>query len=349
MVARGEARALAGGPLAFASCEIVTRTTGETRRFMATLPEAEQWALESGADFGERLEPRLDLLSRPRPSGDEAPTLMGPTLMGIVNVTPDSFSDGGEHTDPEAAVAFALDQVSAGATILDIGGESTRPGATAVDAATEISRVEPVLDRLARRRGEHPGLRLSIDTRHAAVMRAALARGVDIINDVSALSDDPESLAVAAASRARIVLMHKRGEPTEMNVAPRYDDVALDVLDEIEARVESAIAAGIERGRLIIDPGIGFAKRSRENLALLRALPLFHGLGCPILLGVSRKALIGGEQRRLTPKERLPGSLAAAMHALDQGVQILRVHDVRESRQVVDIWRAINLPDQPGR
>jgi dihydropteroate synthase len=343
MVARGEARSLAGGPLAFATCEIVTRAAGETRRFIASLPEAEQWALEAAADLGERLETRLDLLSQPRVGIDE-----GPALMGIVNVTPDSFSDGGEHLDPEKAVAFALDQVSAGASILDIGGESTRPGATAVDAATEIGRVEPVLECLARRRGEHPGLRLSIDTRHAAVMRAALARGVDIINDVSALSDDPESLAVAAASRARIVLMHKRGDPTEMNVAPRYDDVALDVFDEIEVRVEAAIAAGIERGRLVIDPGIGFAKRSRENIALLRALPLFHGLGCPVLLGVSRKALIGGEQRRLTPKERLPGSLAAAMHALDQGVQILRVHDVRESRQVIDLWRAINETDHPA-
>jgi dihydropteroate synthase len=341
MVARGEARSLAGGPLAFPACEIVLRTPGETRRIIATLAEAEQWGLEAGTEINKRLETRLDLLSRARPASDKAPR-----LMGIVNVTPDSFSDGGEHIDPDAAVALALDHASAGASILDIGGESTRPGAMAVDAATEIGRVEPVLERLARRRGEHPGLQLSIDTRHAAVMRAALAQGVDIINDVSALSDDPESLSVAAASRARIVLMHKRGEPTEMNVAPRYADVALDVFDEIEARVEAAIAAGIERSRLIIDPGIGFAKRSAENLALLRALPLFHGLGCPLLLGLSRKALIGGEQRRLTPKERLPGSLAAAMHALDQGVQILRVHDVRESRQVIDIWRAINQTDQ---
>jgi dihydropteroate synthase len=343
MVAQGKARALAGGPLAFGTCEIVLRSPGETRRVIATLAEAEQWREQAGAELSERLSARLDLLSRPR-AGSEAPA-----LMGIVNVTPDSFSDGGEHLDPEAAVAFALDHARAGAAILDIGGESTRPGASAVDAATEIGRVEPVLERLARRRGEHPGLLLSIDTRHAAVMRAALAQGVDIINDVSALSDDPESLAVAAASRARIVLMHKRGEPTEMNVAPRYDDVALDVFDEIEARVAAAIAAGIERSRLIIDPGIGFAKRSAENLALLRALPLFHGLGCPLLLGLSRKALIGGEQRRLTPKERLPGSLAAAMHALDQGVQILRVHDVGESRQVVDLWRAINRSDPPGR
>jgi dihydropteroate synthase len=344
MVAQGKARALAGGPLAFATCEITVRTAGETRRVIATLAEAEQWRKQAGAELSERLGARLDLLSRPRAGGDEAPA-----LMGIVNVTPDSFSDGGDHLDPEAAVAFALDHARAGASILDIGGESTRPGATAVEAETEIGRVEPVLERLARRRVEHPGLLLSIDTRHAAVMRAALAHGVDIINDVSALSDDPESLTVAAASRARIVLMHKRGEPTEMNVAPRYEDVALDVFDEIEARVGAAIAAGIERSRLVIDPGIGFAKRSRENLALLRALPLFHGLGCPLLLGLSRKALIGGEQRRLTPKERLPGSLAAAMHALDQGVQILRVHDVRESRQVVDLWRAINRSDRPGR
>jgi len=345
MVARGEARRLAGGPLAFSSCEIVTRIAGETRRLVANLPEAQQWALEADDTvLGERLETRLDLLSRPRDGIED-----GPLLMGIVNVTPDSFSDGGEHLDPEAAVAFALDQAGAGASILDIGGESTRPGATAVDAAAEIGRVAPVLERLARRRGEHPGLLLSIDTRHAAVMRAALAHSVDIINDVSALTDDPESLAVAAASRGRIVLMHKRGEPTEMNVAPRYDDVALEVFDEIEARVEAAIAAGVERSRLIVDPGIGFAKRSRENLALLRALPLFHGLGCPILLGLSRKALIGGEQRRLTPKERLPGSLAAAMYALDQGVQILRVHDVRESRQVIDLWRAIHRADREAR
>jgi dihydropteroate synthase len=344
MVAAGKARALAGGPLAFPTCEIILRTRTETRRVIATLAEAEAWRQQAGAELSERLASRLDLLSRPRPGGNGAPI-----LMGIVNVTPDSFSDGGEHLDPEAAVALALDQARAGASILDIGGESTRPGATAVDAATEIGRVQPVLERLARRRGEHPGLQLSIDTRHAAVMRAALALGVDIINDVSALSDDPQSLAVAAASRARIVLMHKRGEPTEMNVAPRYEDVALDVFDEIEARLEAAVAAGIELSRLIIDPGIGFAKRSAENLALLRALPLFHGFGCPLLLGVSRKALIGGEQRRLTPKERLPGSLAAAMHALDQGVQMLRVHDVRESRQVVDLWQAINLGDRPGR
>jgi dihydropteroate synthase len=328
MVAAGKARPLAGGPLAFPACELIFRTKDETRRAIASLTEIEQWR---GA--GTALRERLDLLSRPRPD-----TAARPRLMGIVNVTPDSFSDAGESLDPEAAEALALGHVAAGAAILDIGGESTRPGASAVDAETEIGRVAPVLERLAR----HSGFELSIDTRHAAVMRHALALGIHIINDVSALSDDPESLDMAARSRVEVVLMHKRGEPKEMNLAPRYEAVALDVFDEIEARVAVAMAAGIDRARLIIDPGIGFGKHSTENLALLRALTLFHGLGCPLLLGASRKALIGGEQRRLTPKERLPGSLAAAMHALDQGVQLLRVHDVKETRQVVDLWTRLN-------
>lgn len=328
MAAAGKARLLAGGPLAFAACELVLRTREETRRVISSLPEIEQWR-----GGGSALQERLDLLSQPRPEAAARPC-----LMGIVNVTPDSFSDGGESLDPDRAVTLALDHAEAGAAILDIGGESTRPGATAIAAETEIGRVAPVLERLVC----HPHLRLSIDTRHAAVMRRALALGVHMINDVSALSDDPESLAVAAGSGAEIVLMHKRGEPIGMNLAPHYEDVALDVFDEIEARLSVAIAAGIERSRLIIDPGIGFAKRSRENLAILRALALFHGLGCPLLLGVSRKALIGGEQRRLSPKERAPGSLAVAMHALDQGAQILRVHDVRETRQVVDLWTRLN-------
>ncbi|HEX4572882.1 MAG TPA: dihydropteroate synthase [Dongiaceae bacterium] len=328
MIAAGKARPLAGGPLAFPVCELILRTEAKTRRVIASLPEIEGWR-----GGGTVLQERLDLLSKSRPDA-----MARPRLMGIVNVTPDSFSDAGESLDPEAALTLALAHAQAGAAILDIGGESTRPGATAIDVATEIGRVAPVLERLVL----HPGLELSIDTRHAAVMRHALALGVRIINDVSALSDDPESLPVAAASSAQIVLMHKRGEPKEMNIAPRYEDVALDVFDEIETRVNIALAAGIDRARLIIDPGIGFAKRSKENLALLRALALFHGLGCPLLLGVSRKALIGGEQRSLAPKERLPGSLAAAMHALDRGVQILRVHDVRESRQLVDLWTRLN-------
>jgi len=337
MVGAEGARPLAGGPLAFSCCEVVIRWVGHTQRALASIPEIERWAAAGEASLRDAAEGWLDRLSAPRPS-----TTARPSLMGIVNVTPDSFSDGGESLDPAAACAHAVKLAEEGAAIVDVGAESTRPGATPVDTSTELARIEPALRRLAGARSSRPGLRLSVDTRRAAVMRRALALGWDMINDISALADDPESVATAAASPAQVVLVHKRGEPAEMNLAPRYGDVALDVFDELQARIETCEAASLDRSRLIVDPGIGFAKRSAENLAVLRSLSLFHGLGCPVLVGLSRKALIGGEQRRLGPKQRLPGSLGAAFHALDQGVQILRVHDVAETRQVVDLWCAIN-------
>ncbi|MGH6962143.1 MAG: dihydropteroate synthase, partial [Dongiaceae bacterium] len=264
-----------------------------------------------------------------------------PQLMGIVNVTPDSFSDGGIHADPAAAIAHALGLAAAGADILDIGGESTRPGAAPVSPAAELARVLPVLEDLAQRRAASlPGVVLSIDTRHALVMRAALAAGVDIINDVTALGGDPDSLAVAVASDACIVLMHMQGEPWTMNTAPAYDNVALDVFDYLESRIETCIAAGIDRRRLIVDPGLGFGKRHTQNTAILRSLGLFHGLGCPILLGASRKGFAPGH-KAMEPQQRLPASLAAAMHGLSVGVQYLRVHDVAETRQVVELWQRL--------
>jgi dihydropteroate synthase len=262
--------------------------------------------------------------------------------MGIVNATPDSFSDGGEHLDPAAAIAHGQRLAHAGADILDVGGESTRPGAAPVAPNEEAARVLPVLKGLSQLRASFPQLLLSIDTRRALVMRAALAEGVDIINDVTALTGDPDSLAVAARGGGGIVLMHMQGEPAIMNLAPRYDDVALDVFDYLEARIAACAAAGIARERISVDPGIGFGKRGPQNLAILRALALFHGLGCPVLLGASRKALGSEFENRLPPKERLPTSLAAALHALNQGVQLLRVHDVGETRRVVDLWQRLN-------
>jgi dihydropteroate synthase len=344
MTALGKARPLAGGPLAFPACEIRIAGHGRDARAIGDLAEIEAWIAGADAATRRRAGLLLDRLGSPRPWSDRTPR-----LMGIVNVTPDSFSDGSEHLDVPAAVAHALALAEAGAAILDIGGESTRPGAEPVSVETELARVAPVLEGLAAERRNRPGLLLSIDTRRAVVMRQALALGIDIINDVSALSDDPESLAVAAAARAQIVLMHKQGEPASMNIAPSYGDVVRDVFDQLERRVEACVAAGIEQSRLIVDPGIGFGKRSADNLALLRALPLYHGLGCPLLLGISRKALIHGVQKRLAPKERLPGSLAAAFHALEHGVQLLRVHDVAETRQVVDLWTQINYPGSGGR
>jgi dihydropteroate synthase len=343
-MAGGRALPLAGGLLAFSVCDVVVRTPGRIQRAAATVADIREWTVGQGGMVQERVDAWLDKLSRrhPDPGGEPMPR---PRLMGILNVTPDSFSDGGENLDPAAAIARGIEMAGAGADILDVGGESTRPGAEPVAPETEMARVLPVLQGLAAARSAFPKLQISIDTRHASVMAAALAAGVDIVNDVTALAGDPASLAVVADSRAAVVLMHMRGEPQTMNQAPSYEDVALDVFDELEGRIRACVEAGIEHQRIIVDPGIGFAKRGRHNLAILRSLALYHGLGCPILLGVSRKGLSGENEARLTPKERLPMSLAAALHALNQGVQVLRVHDVAETRRVVELWQRLNGPD----
>jgi dihydropteroate synthase len=343
-MAGGRALPLAGGPLAFSVCEVVVRTSGRIQRAAATVPDIREWAIRQGGMVRERVDAWVDKLSLPRPAFRCAPMLR-PRLMGVLNVTPDSFSDGGETLDPAAAIARGIEMAGAGAVILDVGGESTRPGAEPVAPETEMARVLPVLQGLAAARSAFPKLQISIDTRHASVMGAALATGVDIVNDVTALAGDPDSLDVVADSTAAVVLMHMRGEPQTMNQAPTYDDTALDVFDELEDRVRACAEAGIAHQRIIVDPGIGFGKRGRHNLAILRSLTLYHGLGCPLLLGLSRKGLGGEPEARLTPKERLPTSLAAALHALNQGVQTLRVHDVAETRRVVDLWQRLNGPD----
>ena len=252
--------------------------------------------IDTGSAAAERAAALLERIASPRPE-----LAARPCIMGIVNVTPDSFSDGGTHLDPGAALAHCEALAAAGADILDIGGESTRPGAAPVPPEEEIARVLPVLEGLRARRARMAGVAVSIDTRHAAVMRAALAAGADIVNDVTALAGDRDSLAVAAAGKARVVLMHMQGTPETMNLAPAYEDIALDVFDFLEARIAACTAAGIARERLIVDPGLGFGKRGRQNREILRALPLFHGLGCPILLGASRKGF-GSGQSALSPK-----------------------------------------------
>ena len=261
--------------------------------------------------------------------------------MGVVNVTPDSFSDGGDHLAPAQAVDQAMALAAAGADIVDIGGESTRPGAQPVTAEEEAGRIAPVFERLASQRDALGGALLSIDSRRAATLSLALAQGAELVNDISALRADPESLRVAAESEAHVALMHMQGDPATMNKAPSYRDVALDIFDWLETRIESVVAAGIPRERLIIDPGIGFGKKGVHNLGILSQLALFHGLGCPLLLGVSRKGLSGVFERANPPKDRLPGSLAAALHGLGQGVQIFRVHDVAETRQAFQVWRGV--------
>jgi dihydropteroate synthase len=255
--------------------------------------------------------------------------------MGILNVTPDSFSDGGVHADPAIAISAGLSMAAAGADIVDIGGESTRPNSRPVSAAEEQDRILPVIAALAA-----GGVAVSVDTRNAATMRAALQAGARIVNDVSGLHHDAAAAGVVAEADCAVVLMHMRGEPADMHLHAEYADVAVEVTCELAATIALAVAAGIPRGRIAIDPGIGFAKRGEHNLALLQHLALLRNLGCPIVLGVSRKRFIGTLSGEATPRSRGPGSIAAALAGLPHA-DVLRVHDVAETLQAVRVWRGI--------
>lgn len=259
-----------------------------------------------------------------------------PRIMGILNITPDSFSDGGLFLRPEAALMQAR-RMAAAADILDIGGESTRPGAAEVAAAEEVQRTAPVIAAL---RAGGLALPISIDTRKAAVAEAGFAAGASILNDVTALRFDPAMAEVAAAAGVPVVLMHSVETPATMQDDPQYDDVLLDVYDALAARLAVAEAAGIARARLAVDPGIGFGKTLEHNLALLARLSLFHALGVPVLLGASRKRFIGTIGAEAEAAKRMPGSLAVALAGVAQGMQMIRVHDVAETRQALSLWQA---------
>lgn len=258
-----------------------------------------------------------------------------PLIMGIVNATPDSFSDGGEAFRFADGVARGLKMVEGGADIIDVGGESTRPGADLVGLDEEIRRTVPVVERLVQ-----AGATVSIDTRHADVMRAALGAGAAIVNDVSALTG-AGALDVVAASDASVVLMHMQGVPGHMQANPTYDDAPRDVLAYLADRVAACEAAGIHRGRVAVDPGIGFGKTVEHNLQILKHLGLYQDLNVPLVLGVSRKSFIGAVTGEADAQGRLPGSLAAALAGVAKGVNILRVHDVSETVQAVKLWQAI--------
>ncbi len=247
-------------------------------------------------------------------------------VLGILNVTPDSFSDGGVNRDPAVAVARAHEIAEAGADALDVGGESTRPGSDEVSVASELERVIPVLDAL----GDDYPIPISIDTRRAAVLEAAVARGVTILNDTAALRDDPEIGHVAAQSNVRVILMHRQGTPATMQVAPRYDDSVAEVRAFFEERVDAARSAGIAHDRLILDPGLGFGKRPRDNFELMRALPQLQVDGLPMLVGASRKSFLGMFDDRPSA-DRLPGSLAFVAASRSRGAAWVRVHDVEET------------------
>ncbi len=263
-------------------------------------------------------------------------TLDRPRIMGVINVTPDSFSDAGEALKPEDAIERGRAMLDAGADILDVGGESTRPGADPVDAGEEMARVLPVVKGLS-----ELGALVSIDTRRAEVMKAAIQAGAKIVNDVTALTGDPESPSVVAESGLPVVLMHMQGEPGTMQENPQYGDAAAEVFDYLKQRVADCGAAGIEASRIAVDPGIGFGKKEAHNLEILNRLDLYRDFGPPVLIGVSRKTFIGKISRDEPPKDRVPGSIAAQLAAFSQGVRLFRVHDVAETRQSLEVWQAI--------
>ena len=260
-----------------------------------------------------------------------------PLLMGVINVTPDSFSDGGLFLDPSHAIDHALRLVDDGASIIDIGGESTRPGSDPVDEATERSRILPVIRGLA----SQTAAAISVDTRRPSVARAAIEAGASIWNDVSALTYAPESLLTAASLSCRIVLMHAQGDPKTMQDDPKYGDVLIEVRDFLAARIAAAEAAGVDRARLIVDPGVGFGKTPAHNLALIDGLPAIVGLGLPVLLGASRKRFIAALDRHGPAAARLGGSIAAALAGAARGASILRVHDVAATRQALAVHAAL--------
>ncbi|WP_255448462.1 dihydropteroate synthase [Telmatospirillum sp. J64-1] len=334
-VATGQGWSLAGGPLAFTACTLYLRDGANVVVSHGSFAEILDWSANEGepvAGYVSRLLHRI---------GAERPAYAGlamdrPCIMGIINATPDSFSDGGDHYAAGNAVASALAMLEAGAEIIDVGGESTRPGSAPVSPEEEIRRVVPVIRELANR-----GAVVSVDTRHAAVMGAALDAGAAILNDITALEGDPDSLPVAARAQVPVMLMHMQGEPGTMQQNPRYGFAPLDVYDYLAGRVAACRAAGIPPELICIDPGIGFGKTVDHNLEIMARLSLFHGLGCPILLGTSRKSFIGRLSKGEAPKDRLAGSLATGLAGLGQGVQMLRVHDVAETAQAVAVWRAM--------
>ncbi|MBP6361897.1 MAG: dihydropteroate synthase [Novosphingobium sp.] len=333
----GEAIRLAGGFVYASRFALIGRKDGkvasrrrysvpELRAALPGLPEAVQQQWEN-----------LQRVHVPLQLGARTVRLDQPQVMGILNVTPDSFSDGGQFMDnPEVAHAHAAAMVEAGAAIVDVGGESTRPGAAAVWEGDELKRVIPAIERLAAM-----GAAISTDTRRPAVMEAALTAGAHLINDVSALRHDPRSLEFAARAGVPVVLMHAPGEGEDLHADAKYGDVVLDVFDWLAARRDAALAAGIPREKILLDPGVGFGKSVADNLALLNALPLFHALGQPLLLGVSRKRMIGALSNEAPAHQRLGGSVALAMKAMEAGVQLLRVHDVAETVQARNVWQGL--------
>ena len=324
---------LAGGLNWFAAVELIT-VEGHKRTSTELVPVD-----KVQKRFDHDMAAQWQALTSPRPAlqlGDRTIRLDQPQVMGIVNATPDSFSDGGRFADAAAAAESGSDMARDGAAIIDVGGESTRPGAKPVWEGDEIERIVPVIRQLAA-----GGAAVSADTRKADVMTAALEAGARMINDVSALTYDDRSASVIAAAGVPVALMHHQGAPETMQEDPRYEDVLIEVYLWMEERIRAAEAAGIARDNILLDPGFGFGKNVGHNLELMNGLALFHSLGCPLVIGASRKRTIGALSGEAPADKRLGGSVAFALKAVEQGAQIVRVHDVFETVQALKVWRGL--------
>ena len=329
----GQVARLAGGLAWFSAVELIA--VEGNKRTGSELLGIQQ--LEARLD--DDLAAQWEALTAPRPPlqlGERTVRLDQPQVMGIVNATPDSFSDGGQFADAGAAAAAGARMGEQGAAIIDVGGESTRPGSTPVWEGDEIERVAPVIRQLA-----SGGAAISVDTRKADVMTAALAAGAGMINDVSALTYDQRSAATVAAAGVPVVLMHHQGSPETMQDDPRYEDVVVEVFLWLEERIRAAESAGIARSNILVDPGFGFGKNVGHNLELMNNLALFHAFGCPLVVGASRKRTIGALSNEAPAGGRLGGSIAFALKAAEQGAQIVRVHDVPETVQALRVWRGL--------
>ena len=262
-----------------------------------------------------------------------------PKLMGILNVTPDSFSDGGNHVELDAALNQAKFMEENGVDIIDVGGESTRPGALTVPILEEIRRIEPVISGISAR----SKIPISVDTRKAGVASAAHKAGASMVNDVSGFTFDSDLLPFCSKYKLPVCVMHMKGSPENMQNNPKYENILIEVFDFLENQIGKLVEAGISRDQIIADVGIGFGKNIEHNLTLIKNISLFHGLGVPLLLGVSRKSIISNVAKVEKPSDRVHGSISLALSALGQGVQVFRVHDVAETKQAFDLWVAVNF------
>ena len=335
----GESLRLAGTMLWFSQIEYSTRDTTSTQRQLVPVREWDDFAAALPQSARERCALLLDRITAPRAAlqlGAHMIRLDQPHVMAIINATPDSFSDGGKNLDPEIAAEAAFAMLRAGAAIIDIGGESTRPGAPLVWEGDELSRVAPLIRRLA-----ETGAAISIDTRKALVMEGALQAGATMINDISALLYDDRAVEIARKSNVPVVLMHAPSQSSDPHKDGHYDDVVYDVFDWLEQRVSAVEAAGLPRETILVDPGIGFGKTLSDNLAIINNLTIYHGLGCAVLFGASRKRLIGALSNEAEASDRLGGSIFLAMKAVEQGAHIVRVHDAAETMQAIRVWRGL--------